>query len=93
MNLREKKQTRLQVLLTELKTREMNRHEMGEFLGVSIKVISHYITQLKYSKSIHISRYETNCVGSYIVYYMEGNKKNAARRIHSKTQSKNRLVS
>ena len=79
MNLKLAKEKRIKVLLEELKTNEMNRHQMAEFLGINIKAVCHYVTQLKFHKQIYISRYERSSLGSYIVYYMTGNKENAVR--------------
>jgi hypothetical protein len=79
MELKIAKQLRVKKLLEELKTTEMNRKQMAEFLGMSQKAICHYVTELKFYKQIYISRYETNTTGSFIVYYMTGNKPNAVR--------------
>ena len=79
MKLKLAKQKRIATLLEELKTNEMTRHQMAEFLGITQKAVCHYVTELKFHKQIYISRYETNSVGSYLVYYMTGNKSNAVR--------------
>ena len=72
------KQQRIEYLLTLMKTEPMNRHQMADAVGMSVKSVCKYITEMRFSRKIHIHKYERT-VGQFTVYYMTGNQPDAPR--------------
>lgn len=72
------KQKRIEYLLERMKTEPMNRHQMADALGMSLKSVCKYITEMRFFKKIHIYKYERS-VGQFTVFYMTGNKPDAQK--------------
>ena len=72
MSLRDEKRKKVELLLDRMKTEPMNVHKMAEFLKMSPKSTSKYITELRFFKKIYIYKYERT-IGQPAVFYMTGN--------------------
>ncbi len=72
------KKQRIEFLLERMKTDPMNRHQMADAVGMSVKSVCKYITEMRFFKKIHIYKYERT-VGQYTVYYMTGNQPDAPK--------------
>ena len=72
------KQKRIEYLLERMKTEPMNRHQMADAVGMSVKSVCKYITEMRFFKKIHIYKYERT-VGQFTVYYMTGNQPDAPK--------------
>ena len=78
MKLEHTKNYKLIKILAELDKREMTRHEMAEFLGISYKNFCKYITELVKAEQVYISGYRmTNT--KWHVLYRKGNLPNAPK--------------
>lgn len=78
MNMRDEKRKKIELLLDRMKTEPMNVHKMAEFLKMSSKSTSKYITELRFFKKIHIYKYEKT-IGQPSVFYMTGNMPDAPK--------------
>lgn len=72
------KQKRIEYLLERMKREPMNRHQMADAVGMSVKSVCKYITEMRFSRKIHIHKYERT-VGQFTVYYMTGNQPDAEK--------------
>ncbi len=72
------KQQRIEYLLTLMRTEPMNRHQMADAVGMSVKSVCKYITEMRFSRKIYIYKYERT-VGQFTVYYMTGNQPDAEK--------------
>jgi hypothetical protein len=72
------KKQRIEYLLERMKTEPMNRHQMADAVGMSVKSVCKYITEMRFFKKIHIHKYERS-VGQFTVFYMTGNMPDAPK--------------
>lgn len=78
MNRNELKRERQRLLLAKMEKTPMTGQQMAEFLKVNSKVISNYITELKYRKKIYVYEY-VRTGGTPKTYYKTGDLPNAER--------------
>ena len=72
------KKERIEHLLELMKTKPMSRHDMAQEVNMTVKSVSKYITDMRFSKKIYIHRYERT-MGQFTVYYMTGNLPDAIK--------------
>ena len=72
------KKEKIEYLIERMKTEPMSRHQMADAVGMSVKSVCKYITEMRFFKKIHIYKYERT-VGQFTVFYMTGNQPDAQK--------------
>lgn len=72
------KKEKIEYLIERMKTEPMSRHQMADAVGMSVKSVCKYITEMRFFKKIHIYKYERT-MGQFTVFYMAGNQPDAQK--------------